>query len=117
MDKREFERSSHQLPRGDGYEFQRAMPSNYNFRYFVSFARVSLSLTTLDGGSQEIPSFSQLAILEEVLSRIAFDLNIQVDDAKDMRPADFFELFAGTGFGGYELYETTCAIYEELNRR
>ncbi|KAH8832823.1 hypothetical protein DL96DRAFT_682322 [Flagelloscypha sp. PMI_526] len=76
------------------------MPSNYNFRYFVSFARVSLSLTTLDGGSQEIPSFSQLAILEEVLSRIAFDLNIQVDDAKDMRPADFFELFAGTGFGG-----------------
>jgi hypothetical protein len=43
-------------------------------------------------------SFSQLLMMKEFMSRIAYDLD---EDLENIRPADFFDLIGGTGFGAY----------------
>jgi hypothetical protein len=47
-----------------------------------------------DGGGPGC--FSQLVLLDEVMSRIAHDKSI---DKKQMYPADYFDLIGGVGFG------------------
>jgi patatin-like phospholipase/acyl hydrolase len=53
-----------------------------------------ICLLALDGGG--IRGLSELVILEEIMNRIKFDLNID----GDLLPADFFDLIGGTSTGG-----------------
>lgn len=41
---------------------------------------------------------SQIRIIEEFITRLAYDLGVDVDS---VFPADLFDLIAGVGFGGY----------------
>lgn len=49
---------------------------------------------SIDGGG--IRGLSELVILDEVMSRIKYDLNVD----GDLLPADFFDLIGGTSTGG-----------------
>jgi hypothetical protein len=60
---------------------------------------------------------SQLRILDEIMIRLAFESNAEVDE---LRPADYFDLMGGVGFGGLvalllgRLRMTTSQAVEEL---
>ena len=60
---------------------------------------------------------SQLRILDEFMLRLAFKLDVEVDE---LRPADYFDLMGGVGFGGLvalllgRLRMTTSQAMEEL---
>ncbi|PVF94148.1 TPR-like protein [Serendipita vermifera] len=56
-------------------------------------------ILSFDGGGPGC--FSQLVILEEVMSRIAHDQSI---DKKTICPADYFDLMGGVGFGAYTAF-------------
>ncbi|KAK3382112.1 hypothetical protein B0T24DRAFT_660893 [Lasiosphaeria ovina] len=53
-----------------------------------------LCLLALDGGG--IRGLSQLVILDEIMNRIKYDLDVD----EDLLPADFFDLIGGTSTGG-----------------
>ncbi|PVF91879.1 FabD/lysophospholipase-like protein, partial [Serendipita vermifera] len=55
-----------------------------------------IRILSLDGGGPGC--FSQLVILDEIMGRIAHDGQL---DKKQMRPADYFDLMGGVGFGAY----------------
>ncbi|PVF91876.1 FabD/lysophospholipase-like protein, partial [Serendipita vermifera] len=55
-----------------------------------------IRILSLDGGGPGC--FSQLVILDEIMSRISYEKNL---DKKQMRPADYFDLMGGVGFGAY----------------
>ncbi|CAK7212886.1 hypothetical protein SEUCBS140593_001659 [Sporothrix eucalyptigena] len=54
-------------------------------------------LLALDGGG--IRGLSELIILEEIMARIKYNLNMDEDPI----PADFFDMIGGTSTGGYVL--------------
>jgi hypothetical protein len=60
---------------------------------------------------------SQLRILDEFMLRLAFKPDAEVDE---LRPADYFDLMGGVGFGGFvalllgRLRMTTSQAMEEL---
>lgn len=56
---------------------------------------VSVSLSLLDGGGPG--TYSQLLIVKEYMTRLAFDLGTDVDE---LLPANYFDLMGGVGFGG-----------------
>ena len=45
-------------------------------------------------------TFSQLLIIQEIMNRLADDLEV---DRENVYPADYFDLMAGVGFGGYDI--------------
>ncbi|PVF92763.1 FabD/lysophospholipase-like protein [Serendipita vermifera] len=53
-----------------------------------------LRILSFDGGGPGC--YSQLLILNEIMSRLGFDLNMEIDD---MHPTDYFDLMGGVGFG------------------
>ncbi|PVF92025.1 FabD/lysophospholipase-like protein, partial [Serendipita vermifera] len=55
-----------------------------------------IRILSLDGGGPGC--FSQLVILDEIMGRIAHDKQL---DRNQMRPADYFDLMGGVGFGAY----------------
>ncbi|PVF91275.1 FabD/lysophospholipase-like protein [Serendipita vermifera] len=55
-----------------------------------------IRILSLDGGGPGC--FSQLVMLDEIMGRIAHDKQL---DRKQMRPADYFDLMGGVGFGAY----------------
>lgn len=62
---------------------------------------------------------SQLRMLDEFMIRLAFELDVDVD-MDEIRPADYFDLMGGVGFGGLvalllgRLRLTTSQAMEEL---
>jgi hypothetical protein len=60
---------------------------------------------------------SQLRILDEFMLRLAFKPDAEIDE---LRPADYFDLMGGVGFGGFvalllgRLRMTTSQAMEEL---
>ncbi|PVF94145.1 FabD/lysophospholipase-like protein [Serendipita vermifera] len=56
-------------------------------------------ILSFDGGGPGC--FSQLVILDEIMSRIAHDKSL---DKKQMYPADHFDLMGGVGFGAYTAF-------------
>ncbi|KAL1904484.1 hypothetical protein Sste5344_009772 [Sporothrix stenoceras] len=63
-----------------------------------------LCLLALNGG--RIRGLSELVILEEIMSRIKHDLDMDEDPI----PADFFDMIGGTSTGGNATYN--CTIWE-----
>ncbi|POR32898.1 Uncharacterized protein TPAR_06903 [Tolypocladium paradoxum] len=56
-----------------------------------------LCLLALDGGG--VRGLSELVVLEEIMNRIKYDLDLDGDPV----PADFFDLIGGTSTGGPKL--------------
>ncbi|PVF92027.1 FabD/lysophospholipase-like protein, partial [Serendipita vermifera] len=59
-------------------------------------SKKGIRILSLDGGGPGC--FSQLVMLDEIMGRIAHDKQL---DKKQMRPADYFDLMGGVGFGAY----------------
>jgi hypothetical protein len=55
-------------------------------------------LNNTDGGGPGC--YSQLVILKEVMSRIAYD---EGKELEELIPGDYFDFIGGTGFGAYVL--------------
>ena len=87
-----------------------------SFGMFPSFARLPrLIILLTDGGGPG--SMSQLRLLDEFMLRLAFKPDAEMDE---LRPADYFDLMGGVGFGGFvalllgRLRMTTSQAMEEL---
>jgi hypothetical protein len=65
------------------------------FNVTVGMDQSMTQLAFLDGGGPG--SISQLLMLKEFMARLAFDLNVEVDE---VYPADHVDLMGGVGFGG-----------------
>jgi hypothetical protein len=59
------------------------------------------SLSHLDGGNPGC--FSQLVILDEYMSRIAYEKKV---DKRDQHPADYFDVIGGVGFGAWVEFDS-----------
>jgi hypothetical protein len=66
----------------------------------------SANLNSEDGGGPG--SISQLLFIQEFLRRIEFDLDLDEDT---LRPADYWDLMGGVGFGGHVFFPKA---YSEL---
>ncbi|KIM28158.1 hypothetical protein M408DRAFT_23870 [Serendipita vermifera MAFF 305830] len=55
-----------------------------------------LRIVSFDGGGPG--SMSQLGIIQDIMRRVAYDLDV---DEQELRPADYWDLMGGVGFGGF----------------
>ena len=56
-------------------------------------------------------TYSQLLLMKEYMSRIAWDLKVKPDD---VYPADHFHLIGGVGFGGYVSHTRGALCFHHL---
>jgi hypothetical protein len=62
----------------------------------TEFALMLTSLDNVDSGGPGC--YSQLIILKEIMSRVAYD---EDKEPEELIPGDYFDFIGGTGFGAY----------------